>query len=67
MYVALYLLQIFMLERPALILALDFVKKKISNRSFDYSNRRNFVINVLVFCLSLHCAAEESALGNIET
>jgi hypothetical protein len=55
-----------MLERPALILALDFVKKKNSNRSFEYSNRRNFVINVLVFCLSLHCAAEESALGNIE-
>jgi hypothetical protein len=51
-----------MFERPASILAHDFV-------SFEILIERllNFVIDVLLFRLYLHCAAEESVVGNIKT
>jgi len=54
--------QFFMFERPASILAHDFV-------SFEILIERllNFVIDVLLFRLYLHCAAEESVVGNIKT
>jgi len=53
--------QFFMFERPASILALDFVSFEILIEGL-----LNFVIDVLLFRLYLHCAAEESVVGNIK-
>lgn len=58
--------QFFMFERPASILALDFVIFIFNSFEILIEGLLNFVIDALLFCLYLHCAAEESAVGNIK-
>ena len=58
--------QFFMFERPASILALDFVIFIFNSFEILIEGLLNFVIDVLLFRLYLRCAAEESAVGNIK-